>query len=240
MQIAGMISLSLQDYPGKLACVLFTPGCQLRCPFCHNSELALADLKGQMPDGTFIDSVDKAKVFDFLNKRKNVLEAVVISGGEPTLQPGLPDFLRQLRQFPYLLKMDTNGFNPKVLKKLLDENLLDYVAMDLKNRPLNYALTAGIPSFQPQPILESMKLIQKSGIDHEFRTTVVKELHSLEDLIGLKEWPIADSPLVLQTFRDGPTVMEKGFNPYTDEEMGAFLKELKGQIKNVSWRSEDE
>ncbi len=230
MQVAGMIKLSLQDYPGKLACVLFTPGCQFRCPFCHNSELALADARQ--------GNVSNEEIFQFLQKREGLLEAVVISGGEPTLQPELESFLTQLRSFKYKIKLDTNGYNPDELEKLLKLNLLDYVAMDLKNSPENYAETCGVLKINPERIRASIRIIKSSGVEHEFRTTVVREFHQHKDLIDLNQWEIGDSPLILQTFRDGPTVMKPGLHPYSDEEMLNLAAEAKKTIPGLRLRQE--
>ena len=228
MQIAGMIKLSLQDYPGKLSCVLFTPGCQFRCPFCHNSELAFADVRQ--------GSLSHEEVLHFLHKREGLLEAIVISGGEPTLQPNLEEFLKVIRPLKYLIKLDTNGYQPEKLEQLLKLNLLDYVALDLKNSPAKYAETCGLPQINTEKILHSVELIKTSGVEHEFRTTVVRELQTLDDLLSLSQWPIGNSPLILQTFRDGPTVMKTGLNPYSEEEMISLAREVQKRIPGVQLR----
>ncbi len=230
MQVAGMIKLSLQDYPGKLACVLFTPGCQFRCPFCHNSELALADARQE--------SVSHEEIFKFLRKREGLLESVVISGGEPTLQPELETFLTKLRSFKYKIKLDTNGYDPEKLEKLLALNLLDFVAMDLKNTPENYAETCGVIKINSEKIRESIRIIKNSGVPHEFRTTVVREFHQAKDLADLNQWEIGDSTLILQTFRDGPTVMKPGLHSYSEEEMLTLAKEAKKTIPGLRLRQE--
>jgi len=230
VQVAGMIKLSLQDYPGKLACVLFTPGCQFRCPFCHNSELALADARQ--------GSVSHEEIFKFLRKREGLLESVVISGGEPTLQPELETFLTKLRSFKYKIKLDTNGYDPEKLEKLLALNLLDFVAMDLKNTPENYAETCGVIKINSEKIRESIRIIKNSGVPHEFRTTVVREFHQAKDLADLNQWEIGDSTLILQTFRDGPTVMKPGLHSYSEEEMLTLAKEAKKTIPGLRLRQE--
>lgn len=228
MEIAGMIKLSLQDYPGKLSCVLFTPGCQFRCPFCHNSELALADARR--------GNLSHVEVLHFLRKREGLLEAVVISGGEPTLQLHLEEFLKTIRPLKYLIKLDTNGYQPEKLEHLLHQNLLDYVALDIKNSPAKYAETCGVPQINTEKILQSIELIQKSGIEHEFRTTVVRELHSREDLLALRQWPIGNSPLIMQTFRDGPTVLKSGLTAYSEEEMVTFATEIQKKLPGCRLR----
>lgn len=225
-----MIKLSLQDYPGKLACVLFTPGCQFRCPFCHNSELALADARQE--------SVSHEEIFKFLRKREGLLESVVISGGEPTLQPELETFLTKLRSFKYKIKLDTNGYDPEKLEKLLALNLLDFVAMDLKNTPENYAETCGVIKINSEKIRESIRIIKNSGVPHEFRTTVVREFHQAKGLADLNQWEIGDSTLILQTFRDGPTVMKPGLHSYSEEEMLTLAKEAKKTIPGLRLRQE--
>lgn len=230
MQISGWIKLSLQDYPGKLACVLFTPGCQFRCPFCHNAELATADARH--------GELDVQEVFRFLEKRKGLLEAVVISGGEPTLQRELETFLRELRTLPYKIKLDTNGYQPDVLRTLIQQNLVDYVAMDIKNIPENYAETCGLSKIDINHIRESIQILRESDVPHEFRTTLVRELHPKEQIKDYLDWQLGDSPLILQTFRDGPTVMTNGLHAYHEEEMKSFVALLKENIPGTSLRGE--
>jgi pyruvate formate lyase activating enzyme len=173
LKIGGFVPFSLNDYPGRVAAVVFTQGCNFRCPFCHNSEL----LGGNRPAGEIIPA---EYVLEKLGQRRNRIESVVLSGGEPTLQPGLADFMEPLRSLGFLLKLDTNGSRPQVIQHLLLEGLLDYIAMDVKAPLDKYALLSGAP-VRGEIIRESIKIISKSGVAHEFRTTWVPQLHSPED-----------------------------------------------------------
>ena len=177
MFISGFHKTTLLDYPGCIAAAIFTGGCNFRCPFCHNSGLVQDPFKeGLVPED---------EVLAFLDKRKKILKGVCITGGEPTLQPDLPDFIGKVRKMGYRVKLDTNGYRPEVLRELLESGLLDYAAMDIKNCPEKYGAAAGlIPpgnagGFELGKIEESIKLLLDGQIDYEFRTTVVKELHTV-------------------------------------------------------------
>ena len=181
MLILGFQKTTLLDYPGKLASIVFTGGCNLFCPYCQNSELAFNFRPDQIP------VISEDEVLDHLEKRRNMLEGLVITGGEPTLQKDLPDFIQKVRSLGLLIKLDTNGTNPSLLKELLDEGLLDYVAMDIKQSIEKYPAACGLAFNGNTDILltkvtESIKLLLSCGIDYEFRTTVVKELFEKEDL----------------------------------------------------------
>ncbi len=172
MLIGGIQKLSLVDYPGKTAISLYTIGCNMRCGFCHNKELVVPEC--------FTSSIDTDKIINFLKSRIGLVEAVVVSGGEPCLHPDLPDFIRQIKKLGYLVKLDTNGTKPEMLKKLLDDQLLDFVAMDIKAPLHNYEKVTNRPVVNSD-IEKSIQLIKSSGLEYEFRTTIVKSLHQVSD-----------------------------------------------------------
>ena len=185
MRLAGLQKLTLLDFPGQIACTVFTPGCNLRCPFCHNPDLVLPPLLSEedlLPEETF---------FDFLQKRKGKLTGVAVTGGEPTLQPDLPRFLARIREMGFGVKLDTNGFRPQILKEIVNAHLVDYVAMDVKNCPGKYALTTGIPEKRTgelwNTVLESIFFLMERHVAYEFRTTVVGGLHTTEDILQLAQ-----------------------------------------------------
>ena len=166
MIVCGFEKFSMVDYDGKIACTVFTGGCNFRCPFCHNGALVVGDVKS--PE----ISIDE--VFDYLAKRKGLVDAVCVTGGEATLQPDLAEFYEKVRAMGYATKLDTNGLRPDVLKDLLDRGLLDYVAMDIKNSKAKYALTTGVKNVDLAKIEESVNILKNSNVDYEFRTTLIK------------------------------------------------------------------
>ena len=179
MHIHGLQKLAMVDYPGKLAATVFTGGCNLRCPFCHNA--LLVTRLAASPE------IPAADVLDFLAARRGLLDGVVLSGGEPLLQPDAADFLRRVREMGFSVKLDTNGCYPDALAAILEEGLADYVAMDVKNSPRRYGETVGVPDFDLAPVEESIRLLRNSGVAHEFRTTLVRELHREEDLDAIDD-----------------------------------------------------
>ena len=217
MIIQGFSKTSLLDYPGHIAADVFTAGCNFRCPFCHNSDLVL----------TPSTEYSEEEVLSVLKKRRSILEGVCITGGEPTLQPDLMDFMRKLRELDYKIKLDTNGYRPDVLRAVLSEGLVDYVAMDIKNSFPKYPLTVGMNDFCQENIKESISLLMNSNIDYEFRTTVVRELHTAEDLIDIAHMLKNCKQYFLQSFKDSGNVLEDGFSAYTDDEMIALYNTIK-------------
>ncbi len=217
--------MTLLDYPGKVACTIFTGGCNFRCPFCQNASLV-----------THIDEdkIDEEEIFEFLEERKGKLDAVCISGGEPCLQKDLVSFCQKIKSLGFLIKLDTNGSFPNVIKNLVSQNLIDYVAMDVKNSPEKYALTAGI-KVELENIKESIDFLKNSSISHEFRTTVVKELHNLFDLKAISKW-VSPSKLYFQQFRDSEDVIKKGLHAYKKEEMQKNCQECQKDCPNVYLR----
>ena len=206
MRICGLQKMTLLDYPGKVACTVFLGGCNFRCPFCHNGELL---------DGTAEQIMEHDELLVFLSKRKGLLDAVCISGGEPTLQPGLAALLEQIKAMGYLTKLDTNGSRPEVLAELVSRNLLDYVAMDIKNSPDLYSRTAGA-DVSLEKIGQSIRFLTQGEVDYEFRTTVVAQLHSSESVTRMGEWAAAiaqDKKIkrwFVQPFADRDTVLFGG------------------------------
>jgi pyruvate formate lyase activating enzyme len=202
MTIHGFQKMTLLDYPGKVACTLFTAACNLRCPFCHNAGLV-----------TKIDTaerIDEEEIFAYLKKRQGILDGVCITGGEPTLQHDLPDFIRRVRALGYAVKLDTNGSNPELLSALIDEGLLDYVAMDVKNAPEKYPATVGLADYDITPIQKSIDLLLEGRVDYEFRTTVVAEYHTPADIADIAEWIRGAPRYFLQPFVDSGNLIGSG------------------------------
>lgn len=228
MKICGWNKTTLLDYPGHIAATLFTGGCNFRCPFCHNAELVLCP--GEQ------EEIREEEIFVFLQKRKGITEGICITGGEPSLQPGLKEFIRRVKGLGYLVKLDTNGYRPDVLWELLGEGLLDYVAMDVKASRKNYAQAAGLEGLDIAAIEMSMGIIRSSGIAYEFRTTVVKGIHTPEDMEDIGRWLSGCRAFYLQAYRDNENVMEPGFCAFSPEEMHDFLEITRKYIDNVSLR----
>ena len=231
MQIKGFQKLTLLDYPGKLGATVFTGGCNFRCGFCHNGSLVL--------NPNNIPNISIEEVLDTLKQKKKVLEGVCITGGEPLLQRDLEEFLIALKEMGYLIKLDTNGSFPKRLKLLIDNNLVDYIAMDIKNSLEKYPLSVGIKDFDTSVIKESIDIIINSNIEYEFRTTTVKELHSKEDFLAIGILLQGANKLFLQAYKTSPDVIEKGLHAHTKEEMISFKEILENYIKEVSLRGID-
>lgn len=198
MHIAGWQKVSLVDYPGKVACTLFTGGCNLRCPYCHNSEL----LEGRIP------SQDSREIFAYLEARKGILDAVVVSGGEPCLQPDLPEFLERLKQEDLLVKLDTNGCFPDLLEQILQKGLVDYVAMDWKNAPDEYGVTSGREDVPVEAITRSLEQLLTGTTPFELRTTVVEQLHNERSFEKIRDFL---EPLVAKTGKKIPAFYLQAF-----------------------------
>ena len=211
MHIGGMQKLTLLDYPGKVACTVFLSGCNLRCPYCHNPGLVL-------PDQINAPGMPEADVVSILGQRKGKLDGVCITGGEPTLQPELPEFLEKLRDFGYAIKLDTNGTNPGMLKGLLHDGLLDYVAMDIKNSSRRYAETCGGVDILSK-VQESVLLLQDSPTDYEFRTTVCKPLHTEKEMEEIGCWLKGAKRYFLQPFVNSGNLVSGGVQAHTRDEL---------------------
>lgn len=218
MLILGLNQTTLLDYPGRVAATVFTGGCNFRCPFCHNAGLVLEPVLQK--------ALKEEEVLLYLKKRKNLLKGVCITGGEPTLQADLPDFLSRIKELGYAIKLDTNGYCPKVIKTLAGNGLIDYVAMDIKNSLEKYAITAGKEQINIGCIQETAAFLMETGIEYEFRTTLVRELHTREDLLKIAEWIKDCSIYFLQQFQDNENVIGTGFHGYTKQEMEDFAELL--------------
>ena len=230
MKICGLQKTTLLDFPGHVAATIFLGGCNFRCPFCHNSGLLGNDAE---------EAMTEASLFTFLKRRTSVLEGVCITGGEPTLSDDLEDFIRRIRQMGYLIKLDTNGYKPAVLKDLAGKGLLDYIAMDIKACRENYPRVAGIPGIQMEKIEESAAFLINGSIPYEFRTTVVKELHDSQDFLDIGRWLEGCQHYYLQNYVDSGEVLCSGFTSCTKEELLAFAEILRPYMADVSLRGID-
>ena len=230
MKLYGLQKTSLLDYPGHLSAILFTGGCNFNCPYCHNSDLLHP--AGLMP-------LDNDEIFAFLKKRSSLLEGVVITGGEPTLMPDLPLLIQKIHQMGLKVKLDTNGYRPDVLKRLCEEGLVDYVAMDIKTCKDWYPVVAGIPSLQVDKIEESVAFLKTGIVPYEFRTTVVNELHSAADFEKIGPWIAGCPNYFLQNFSDSGNVLEEGFSACTKEQLLEYMEIIRPFVGNVSLRGID-
>ena len=219
-KIHGFNKLTLLDYPGRLAATIFLGSCNFRCPFCHNAGLVLA------PESEPL--IETEEVLKVLRKRKGILDGVCVTGGEPTLDPGLTGLLVQIKELGYPVKLDTNGTRPALVRELVDAGLVDYVAMDIKNSQEKYAETAGI-----RHLVEYLK----SGVvDYEFRTTVVKELHKREDIEAIGQWLSGSRRYFLQNYKESEQVIRPVFTSYSREQLENFQQILRKTIPQVEIR----
>jgi pyruvate formate lyase activating enzyme len=212
MLISGLQKLTLLDYPGMVACTVFTGGCNFRCPFCHNSSLVL-------PERIAHDS-DEEQVLAFLKKRKGILDGVAVTGGEPLLHSDIDVFLGKIHAMGYKIKLDTNGAFPDHLREVVEAGLVDRVAMDIKNSPELYGRTVGIGNFDISDVERSKNYLLEGHIEYEFRTTVVKGLHTTESIRGAAKWIEGAREYYLQQFKDSGDVLDiQGLGPYGKEDM---------------------
>ena len=240
MEIHGFNKTTLLDYPEHVACTVFTGHCNMRCPFCHNGDLVLQP--GSQP------LVPEEEFFAFLNKRKNILEGVAITGGEPTLQKDLKDFIAKIKDLGLLVKLDSNGMRPQDLKELVASNLIDYLAMDIKSSKEKYGETVGIANFDIKPIEESVDFLMEGRVPYEFRTTVLKPFHTQEVFEGIADWIGGCEKYFLQSYVDSHRLLKDflpeeekakysvAFEAYTPQEMIAFENYLKSRGMNVKVR----
>lgn len=243
MDIHGFLTLTLLDYPGHLAATLFLGSCNLRCPYCQNGNLVLSSKTEPC--------ISTKEVLGFLKKRSGLLEGVCISGGEPTLHCELPEFIRQIKALGYLVKLDTNGTNPDMLRRLHRDGLIDYVAMDIKSSLSHYAIAAGLTKDSSlaesltNKICASKEYLMNSGIDYEFRTTVVRELHDMEDFREISQWLAGCKRYYLQVYRESEHILSSIITPGTSfhapskEELESFQKILQQTISHVEIRGLD-
>lgn len=230
MLIAGVQKLTLLDYPGQVACTVFAGGCNFRCPYCHNASLVLPERIAEEPGGA-------EAVLRFLQKRRGVLDGVAVSGGEPLLQPGLAEFLRAVRAMGYRVKLDTNGSFPERLRALMEEGLVDFVAMDVKNAPALYAETAGCKLLDMGAVERSREYLMGGAVPYEFRTTLVRGLHTPESVRAAAEWIAGARAYYLQQFRDsGDVIAAAGLGAFADDEMRAMADIVRPFVPSVRLR----
>ena len=231
--IAGLQKMTLLDYPGKVACTVFLQGCNFRCPFCHNSGLLSSAGDPEIPT---------EELLTFLKKRQGLLDGVCITGGEPTLHKDLPELIRQIKALGFSVKLDTNGFRPAVLKEVA--GMVDYVAMDIKNCPARYAQTAGIPQIAISNIEESMVFLLEGDLDYEFRTTVVQEFHTAEDMASIGQWfqRLSSNRKVkkyfLQPYTDRDCVLCSGLHRPETKDLQAFLAAVAPYVHTAKIRGD--
>lgn len=218
MLLKGLQKLTLLDFPGRLAATVFVGGCNFRCPFCHNASLVLPEKFGP--------TLPCEEFFSFLESRNGKLTGVCVSGGEPTLHPELPEFLARIKSMGLAVKLDTNGYRPDVLQSLIDGGLVDYVAMDIKNSPDRYGETVGIENFDFAPIRKSVEILLSGRVDYEFRTTVMRELHTKNDVREMGMLCKGAKKYFLQSFRDSGDLIGEGFSAYSEAEMNGLQKTL--------------
>ena len=227
MNINGIQKLTLLDFPGRTACTVFLAGCDLRCPFCHNSELWEATAPAVMDDN---------ELLSFLEKRRGLLEGVAFTGGEALLRPELPELMRKIKALGYAVKLDTNGTQPDKLASLIEEGLVDYIAMDIKNDPERYALTCGRETLDCGAITRSIALLMENRVEYEFRTTVVKPFHDETSFINIARMIEGAENYYLQPFADRDTVLYKGFAAPTKEELQRYLEIIRPHVKHAEIR----
>ena len=228
MIIHGLQKMTLVDYPGKVAAILFTGACNFRCPFCQNASLVLNP--GSEP------VIEDEEIFSYLKKRKGMLDGVVVTGGEPTVHGDLLDFMKRIKDLGYSVKLDTNGYRPDVLKAAVEGGYADYVAMDIENSLSSYPETAGVPHIFTSLIQESISYLLENHIPYEFRTTVVHELHSDEDFESIGKMCAGCSNYFLQSYSDRGDIINPIFSSPTAEEMERYIRILRKTIENVSFR----
>lgn len=223
--IGGLQKVTLVDYPGKIACTIFLSGCNFRCPFCYSKELVLPENIKNHPQ------LIEEEIFSFLEQRKDLLEGVVLCGGEPTINSDLPDLCHRIKKLGFFLKLDTNGSNPEMLKRLIDEKLIDYIAMDIK-APLTqekYDYFTGV-SLPIEKIKESIALIKNCGLDYEFRSTIVPGLHRREDIIQMAKDIAPAKKYFLQQFRNDKETIDLVLNSINPNYPDGFLEDLEKEI----------
>ncbi len=222
------MKLTLLDYPGKVACTVFLQGCNFRCPFCHNASLVRCDG----------DEMDTNEFLGFIKSRFGILDGVCVTGGEPTLYPELYDFIKEIKAIGYSVKLDTNGTNPEMLKRLIGDGLVDFVAMDIKNSPSKYPLTCGV-EVDLDKVRESIQILLDSDINFEFRTTVVKELHEDKDFEEIGELIKGSPRYFLQCFKDSGDIIADGMSAPSDADMRRYLSIIKKHIPSAKLRGID-
>jgi pyruvate formate lyase activating enzyme len=228
MIINGLSKLTLLDFPGRVAATVFLGGCNMRCPFCHNAVLVTN------PENA--EHIEEAELFEYLKMRRRLIDAVCITGGEPTLRQDLPELIIKIKSIGYAVKLDTNGTNPDMLEKLIKSGTIDYVAMDIKNSPAKYPKTVGIPDFDIRPVEKSASLLLQGKIEYEFRTTVVNGLHEKEDFDAIGHWLAGARQYYLQNMVDSGGILVPGTKGHSRETMEEFLAVLRQYIPGAELR----
>lgn len=231
MKIHGFQKTTLLDYPGRVACTVFTGGCNFRCPFCHNAPLVID------PDGAPV--FDEDEIVSYLIKRKGILDGLCVTGGEPLMNADIAVFLRRVKDVGLNVKIDTNGTFPDRLKSLVSDGLVDYVAMDIKNSPEKYAVTAGAPGLRLDKINESVAFLLSGAVDFEFRTTAAKELHSPEDFDEIGRWISGAPRYFIQAYKNSGNILGDGLSPMTKDEYLECLERVRPYVKNAELRGVD-
>lgn len=228
MNFSGFQKLTLLDYPGKVACTLFTSGCNLRCPFCHNASLV-----------THIDNKNiykKEEILAYLKKRQGILDGVCISGGEPLLHSEIESFIREVKALGYSVKLDTNGFFPDKLIPIVEAGLVDYVAVDFKNTYEKYAFTTGIENLDITPFKKTVEFLLSGAVDYEFRTTVVKGIHETQDIVDIAKTIAGAKRYFLQSFVDSGDLISSGFCAFSPEDMKKMAELSSAFVTNTEIR----
>ena len=229
MDIQGLQKLTRLDWPGRVACTVFLGGCDFRCPFCHNRDLATGPLPAAM---------DSGELLGFLAKRKGLLDGVCVTGGEPLLRPGLEGLLEEIKALGFPIKLDTNGSHPQLLARRWSLGLVDYAAMDIKNSPERYGETAGVPGRDLGPIRERVSWLLEGHVDYEFRTTVCAPLHTPEEMAGIGRWLKGAKRYFLQPFVDSGELVGSGMKPLTKEEIEALRDSVLPDIPSTQIRGQ--
>lgn len=228
MKVAGLVKNSLIDYPGKITAIVFTQGCNFRCPYCHNPELVSIEGKNSL--------ISENEVLGFLKERKGLLEAATITGGEPTLQKDLLGFMGKVKEMGYFVKLDTNGTNPDILEAAINKNLIDYIAMDIKHVPKKYAEVTGYRNFKN--IKKSIEVVMNSGVEYEFRSTVLPRMHTHKDFEEMGEIIRGANKYFIQNFRSD-TTLNKEYqkeSSFTLAALEEIKKTMKKYVKDCSIR----
>ncbi len=231
MEILGLEKMSIVDYDGKVSATIFTGGCNFRCPFCHNSPLVL--------DYKKIDAIPENEIMGFLEKRKNLLDGVCITGGEPTLQKDLPLLCEKIKKLGYSVKLDTNGTNPEMVKELNENGLVDYFAMDIKNSLDDYPPIIGLTSYDTAKIEGTVSYFLSGKADYEFRTTLIAEFHKKENIIKIGQWLNGANKYFLQKFKSGDNTIAQGLNPVDQSQANDFKNILSKTVPKTFLRGYD-
>ncbi|MBP3442997.1 MAG: anaerobic ribonucleoside-triphosphate reductase activating protein [Clostridia bacterium] len=228
MKICGFQKMTMLDFPGKVACTVFTGGCNFRCPFCHNA-LLVTEIDNE-------NTFDEDEIIAYLHKRKGIIDGVCITGGEPLLQKDIAEFLRKVKATGMPVKLDTNGSYPEKLRELVSEGLIDYVAMDIKNSKDKYPITVDIDDYDISKVDESIRFLMSDAVDYEFRTTVVKEFHTAEDIVAITEWIKGAKRYFLQGFVDSGNLIGSGLSAYRPQEMVEICTKAQEIVPNTVLR----